>query len=106
MKRTAYLRILLVSTVLVGARYAGAGQVPGAASNPDIPISHHDRVYAAEQFSNTVSVTETSCSALSGSAIRCRRASAPFIAASCWCTAWVFRPIIAPLQWSRSARTP
>jgi len=22
------------------------------------PVSHHDRVYAAEQFSNTVSVTE------------------------------------------------
>ena len=58
MKRTAYLRVLLVSTVLVGARYAGAGQVPGAASNPDIPISHRDRVYAAEQFSNTVSVTD------------------------------------------------
>jgi YVTN family beta-propeller protein len=58
MKRTAYLGVLLVSTVLVGAQYAGAGQVPGAASNPDIPISHHDRVYAAEQFSNTVSVTD------------------------------------------------
>ena len=33
---------------------------PGArrASAPDVPISHHDRVYAAEQFSNTVSVTD------------------------------------------------
>ena len=28
------------------------------ASAPDIPVSHHDRVYAAEQFSNTVSVTD------------------------------------------------
>jgi YVTN family beta-propeller protein len=37
---------------------ARAGQVPGAASAPDIPISHRDRVYAAEQFSNTVSVTD------------------------------------------------
>ena len=55
MKRTAYLAALLV---LVGARYAAAGQVPGAASDPDIPISHRDRVYAAEQFSNTVSVTD------------------------------------------------
>ena len=27
-------------------------------SAADIPISHHDRVYAAEQFSNTVSVTD------------------------------------------------
>ena len=58
MKRTAYLAVFLVSTVLVGARYAAAGQVPGAASDPDIPISHRDRVYAAEQFSNTVSVTD------------------------------------------------
>jgi YVTN family beta-propeller protein len=37
---------------------ATAGQAPGAASSPDISISHHDRVYAAEQFSNTVSVTD------------------------------------------------
>jgi YVTN family beta-propeller protein len=50
--------MLLVSTLLVDARYAKAGQVPGAASDPDIAISHRDRVYAAEQFSNTVSVTD------------------------------------------------
>jgi YVTN family beta-propeller protein len=37
---------------------AWAGQAPGALSAPDVPISHHDRVYAAEQFSNTVSVTD------------------------------------------------
>ena len=30
----------------------------GAAASPDIPVSHRDRVYAAEQFSNTVSVTD------------------------------------------------
>jgi DNA-binding beta-propeller fold protein YncE len=58
MKRSAYLAVLLVSTVLGGARYAGAGQAPGAASDPDIPISHQDRVYSAEQYSNTVSVTD------------------------------------------------
>src|SRR5215831_2448815 len=58
MKCTACLAVLLVSTVLVGARYAGAGQVPGAASDPDSPVSHRDRVYAAEQFSNTVSVVD------------------------------------------------
>jgi len=58
MKCTAYLAVLLVSVALLGARYAGAGQVPGHASDPDIPISHQDRVYAAEQFSNTVSVTD------------------------------------------------
>ena len=58
MKRSAYLVVLLVSTVLGGARYAGAGQAPAAASDPDIPISHQDRVYSAEQYSNTVSVTD------------------------------------------------
>ena len=35
-----------------------AGQAPGAAADPDIAISHRDRVYTAEQFSNTVSVTD------------------------------------------------
>jgi YVTN family beta-propeller protein len=58
MKRSAYLVVLLVSTVLGGARYAGAGQAPAAAPDPDIPISHQDRVYSAEQYSNTVSVTD------------------------------------------------
>jgi YVTN family beta-propeller protein len=37
---------------------AWAGQAPGASTAPDVPISHRDRVYAAEQFSNTVSVTD------------------------------------------------
>jgi YVTN family beta-propeller protein len=37
---------------------ARAGQAPGASTVPDVPISHRDRVYAAEQFSNTVSVTD------------------------------------------------
>jgi len=35
-----------------------AGQAPGSASDPDIAVSHRDRVYSAEQFSNTVSVTD------------------------------------------------
>ena len=43
-----------------------AGQAPGAASDPDIPISHRDRVYAAEQFSNTVSVTDPADNKLLG----------------------------------------
>lgn len=33
-----------------------AGQIPTPASLPDIPISSRDRVYTADQFSNTVSV--------------------------------------------------
>jgi YVTN family beta-propeller protein len=50
---------LLACTIVATACSAAfAGQAPGAASAPDIAISHHDRVYAAEQFSNTVSVTD------------------------------------------------
>jgi YVTN family beta-propeller protein len=37
---------------------ARAGQAPVAASAPDVPISHRDRVYSAEQFSNTISVID------------------------------------------------
>jgi YVTN family beta-propeller protein len=52
-------RALLACTILATSCSAAlAGQAPGAASSPDIAISHHDRVYAAEQFSNTVSVTD------------------------------------------------
>jgi YVTN family beta-propeller protein len=58
MRRNIILAVLLVVTGLVGARYAFAGQAPAAASDPDIPISHQDRVYSAEQYSNTVSVTD------------------------------------------------
>ena len=36
------------------------------ASDPDVAISHHDRVYAAEQFSNTVSVTDPASGKLLG----------------------------------------
>ena len=35
-----------------------AGQAPGPLRAPDVPVSHRDRIYAAEQFSNTVSVTD------------------------------------------------
>jgi YVTN family beta-propeller protein len=36
----------------------GPGQAPGSVTDAAIAVSHHDRVYAAEQFSNTVSVTD------------------------------------------------
>jgi YVTN family beta-propeller protein len=52
--RTLALPICL----LVSIAPALAGQVPGPATAPDVAISHRDRVYAAEQFSNTVSVTD------------------------------------------------
>jgi YVTN family beta-propeller protein len=58
MRRSLLTLGLLASVCLVGPNRAWAGQAPGAASDPDIPVSHRDRVYSAEQFSNTVSVTD------------------------------------------------
>jgi YVTN family beta-propeller protein len=58
MGRSLIVAVLLLTTALLGTRYAVAGQAPAAATDPDIPISHRDRVYSAEQFSNTVSVTD------------------------------------------------
>jgi Uncharacterized conserved protein len=51
---------------LLSSLPACAGQAPGAASAPDIPVSHRDRVYAAEQFSNTISVTDPADNRLVG----------------------------------------
>ena len=67
MKRISILTLLLTATALGGVPYAWGGQVPTAASDPDIPISHHDRVYSAEQYSNTVSVTDPVDNKLVGS---------------------------------------
>jgi YVTN family beta-propeller protein len=64
MKQTFLFSILLGSSVI--ATTALAGQAPGNASTPDVPISHTDRVYAAEQFSNTVSVTDPADNRLVG----------------------------------------
>src|ERR1700751_1865350 len=58
MRHNAVLAVLLVATAFVGVRYALAGQAPAAASDPDIPISHQDRVYPAEQYSHPASVTD------------------------------------------------
>jgi YVTN family beta-propeller protein len=58
MKNITIIGAIQAATVLFGMQFASAGQAPGSASDPDIPISHRDRVYAAEQFSNTVSVTD------------------------------------------------
>jgi YVTN family beta-propeller protein len=55
---TIWKTLLLAGTMLATSSSAWAAQAPGALSAPDIPISHHDRVYAAEQFSNTLSVTD------------------------------------------------
>jgi hypothetical protein len=67
MTRSLLAAVLLSGTVLASGASAWAGQAPAAASAPDIPVSHQDRVYAAEQFSNTVSVRPTTrCSASFG----------------------------------------
>ena len=53
------IALLLSSALtLLAVLPATAGQAPRKAHDPDIAISHRDRVYAAEQFSNTVSVTD------------------------------------------------
>ena len=62
---------LLQVTICLGAcalsaTPASAGQVPGTAAAPDVAISHSDRVYAAEQFSNTVSVVDPADNRLLG----------------------------------------
>jgi YVTN family beta-propeller protein len=58
MRRGSIPVVLLLASALAGVRPASAGQAPAAASDPDIAISHRDRVYSAEQYSNTVSVTD------------------------------------------------
>src|SRR4051812_12763960 len=57
-KSTLLAGTTLAATTLALSLAASAGQAPGALSAPDVAISHRDRVYAAEQFSNTVSVTD------------------------------------------------
>src|SRR2546423_9506476 len=59
----AYLIMALLTTTACGTTPSGAGQAPsGAGQVPfgtaDIPISHRDRVYTADQWSNTVTVTD------------------------------------------------
>src|ERR1700692_2668858 len=66
MGRSLIVAVLSLTTALIGARYAVAGQAPAAASDPDTPISHRDRVYSAEQYSNTVSITDPVSNTLVG----------------------------------------
>jgi YVTN family beta-propeller protein len=67
MRRTSIVAVLLAATALISGRDAGAGQVPFAVTAPEIPITHSDRVYSAEQYSNTVSVTDPADNKLLGS---------------------------------------
>lgn len=51
---------------LLFSNSAWAGQAPGAARAPDIPISSRDRVYLSDQTSNTVSVVNPATEKLLG----------------------------------------
>jgi YVTN family beta-propeller protein len=51
---------VLSAVLLLTSVPAYAGQAPFAADAPNFPLSGKDRVYAAEQFSNTVSVIDPS----------------------------------------------
>ena len=53
--------VMLTSTLS-----AFAGQAPGAAEQPDIAVSEHDRFYTSDQFSNTVSVINPASNKLLG----------------------------------------
>jgi YVTN family beta-propeller protein len=55
---TAPVIALLTTTAFVTAPSSWMGQALGATAAADVPVSHHDRVYTADQFSNTVSVTD------------------------------------------------
>jgi YVTN family beta-propeller protein len=58
MNRTSILTALLAAAALINVQYSWAGQAPGAANAPDIAISHKDRFYTSDQFSNTISVID------------------------------------------------
>jgi YVTN family beta-propeller protein len=57
---------LFVLCIALFASEASAGQAPLSSTASDVAISTHDRVYAAEQFSNTVSVIDPSRNELLG----------------------------------------
>src|ERR1700751_287124 len=58
MKYTSVFGTAFAAVALACASLTWASQAPGSLSAPDIPISHHDRVYSADQFSNTVSIID------------------------------------------------
>src|SRR5439155_1101275 len=61
---TRSIAFLFPVALLAGGAFAG--QPPYAATAPDVSISSRDRVYAAEQFSNTVSVIDPASNKLLG----------------------------------------
>lgn len=88
-------------------RNAIAAQAPW--SRPDIPVSNRDRVYTADQTSNTVSVIDPAENKLLG-AIRLGDpvpgSLSPSIKDSFWSTASVIRRIPRRWRWCRLDRIP
>src|ERR671932_196758 len=58
------LGTLVAMLQVAGAVFAG--QAPKPAGAPDVPVSARDRVYTADQFSNTVSVIDPAANRLLG----------------------------------------
>ena len=63
---TTHHFVLAVALLAAIAGSADAGQAPGRAMAPDIPVSSRDRVYLGEQFSNTISVVDPASNTLVG----------------------------------------
>ena len=66
MKSRPFAATTLIVAAITCTASANAGQAPASLASPDIPVGHRDRVYAAEQFSNTVSVTDPASNQLLG----------------------------------------
>ncbi|MBU2342519.1 MAG: YncE family protein, partial [Alphaproteobacteria bacterium] len=66
MRRPFLALLLLAGSALAALPIAAAGEPPQSAQAMDIPISARDRVYAADQFSNTVSVIDPATNRLLG----------------------------------------
>jgi YVTN family beta-propeller protein len=60
------LAFLAGTALAAGMLPAAAGQAPAGTADPELPVSHRDRVYTAEQFSNTISVTDPADNKLVG----------------------------------------
>jgi YVTN family beta-propeller protein len=66
MKSRLCIAIVIVIGGMACVRNSQAAQVPYGANAPDIPITSADRVYHADQSSNTVSVYDPSNNSLLG----------------------------------------
>ena len=100
MRNRIRLTIASAALFLGSAAIGFAGQVPYGATQPDIPISSRDRVYHADQTSNTVSVYDPSTNRLLGVILLgdvTPRNLSPLYSASCSSMVWVSRSI--PRRW-------